>query len=66
MEKQKKLYLVQGNAKVFNDIVKRDVEEVTWATSEAKARSNIAFRIKKQLGLSADSKLSIDGSVTLL
>lgn len=66
MKKQMKHYRVQGNAKSFGEIVKRNIDEETYAVSEAKARNNVAYRIKRKLGLSGDSKLIIDGPVTEL
>lgn len=64
--KEKKRYRVQGNAKSFGNIVKRNIDEETYAVSEAKARNNIAYRVKRELGLTGDSNLKIDGTVTEL
>lgn len=59
-----KKYYFKGSATKFDKEIASNLDLSTLATSEAKARSNFIFQIKRQLGLERNAKISIIGNIT--
>lgn len=59
----KEWYLYDGPVMVFEHIVANKWKSYTFAPSEAKARSNLAFQAKKRLGLSNGAKVHLPGTI---
>lgn len=60
---EKSLYLYEGAVKIFNDIVISRWKGKTYATSEKRARVNLAYQCKKRLGRSSDTHILLPGSI---
>ncbi len=60
----KKLYAFKGAVQVFGKIAANNYAATTWAASEAKARSNIAFRFKQSMGYTASVPVKLLGKMT--
>lgn len=54
-------YIYDGPVKSFDRIVATSWHGETIANSEAKARSNLIYRYKKEKGLSATTKITLPG-----
>lgn len=56
-------YLYLGPVTQFGRCIANKWSGETWATSPSKARSNFIFRIKKELGLTANSRVELPGKI---
>ena len=59
----KNLYVYSGAVKCFDNIVADKWYGETYATSESKARNNLAFQYKKENGLEKTAKVTIPGKI---
>jgi hypothetical protein len=59
-------YSYEGPVKEFDRIVSSKWKATTYAQSEAKARSNLAFQYKKMYKKSASSKITLPGKIVLI
>ena len=64
MEKQKFNFSYFGNVKSFGKVVEEGYYAETIAVSEEKARSNFAYRYKREHGLTAGAKIELPGKIT--
>ena len=60
------LYSYDGPVKEFNTCVSENWKATTYAISEKKARSNLAYRFKKEHGLIARSRVSLPGKIVMV
>lgn len=58
-----KQYSYKGPVLEFEKIVTNNWEASTWAASPSKARSNLAFRFKKEHGKSCSAKITLPGKL---
>lgn len=56
-------YSYKGGVKVFDDLVAEHWEAETIAPSAARAKSNISYQFKKQMGLNSNVKVTLEGKV---
>lgn len=59
------LYSYNGPVLEFDRIVTNHWQAQTYATSEAKARSNLAYRFKRDTGRVPRSKITLPGKVVI-
>lgn len=59
-------YSYEGPVMEFDKIVANNWKSSTVATSEAKARSNLAYQFKKQFGKTPNSKITLPGKIKQL
>ena len=59
------LYKYSGAVKRFGLVVHSHWKGYTYAVSEAKARSNLTYRFKKEYGLLPNTKITLPGRVEL-
>lgn len=59
------LYSYNGPVCEFNKIVSNCWKGQTYATSEAKARSNLAYKFKKETGRVPRSKITLPGKIVV-
>lgn len=57
------LYLYDGPVLEFDKIIANRWKGQTYAVSEAKARSNLAFQFKRETGKVPRSKITLPGKV---
>ncbi len=57
-------FTYNGPVKSFDNILTSRWKAETNAFSEARARSNLAYRYKKEHGLSESTKITLTGSLT--
>ncbi len=57
-------YIYEGPVKLFGQIVQRNWVGETMAVSEAKARSNLAYRWKREHKKTAASAVTLPGKLT--
>lgn len=57
------LYSYSGPVLEFDRIVSNRWSAQTYATSEAKARSNLIFQFKKETGRAPRSKITLPGKI---
>lgn len=57
-------YSYNGPVLEFDKVITNNWTGTTYAVSEKKAKSNLAFRFKKQYGKSTGSKITLPGKVT--
>lgn len=64
--KEKNLYLAEGS--VFDNFDREigRVMEKSWAVSKAKAKSNILYNFKQEMGLEPYAKLTFVGTIVQL
>lgn len=60
------LYSYDGPVLEFERIIANNWKSDTWATSERKARANLAYRFKMETGRSPRSRISIPGKLYLV
>lgn len=60
-----RFYTYDGPVLEFERIVAEHWLGFTYATSEKKARSNLAHKFKMQTGRTANSKISMPGKLTI-
>lgn len=56
-------YIYHGPVMKFDTCVEKEWRGTTYAVSEAKARSNLIFRYKKERGLLPNTKISLPGKM---
>ena len=56
-------YRYSGPVKEFDRIISDNWTAETSAVSEAKARTNLSYRYKKQTGRAAASKITLPGKI---
>lgn len=61
-----KQYEYRGPVMEFDTCVERDWKATTWAPSEKKALSNLAYRYKKEHNRTARAKITLPGKVALV
>lgn len=59
------LYVYEGPVMLFDKCVAHRWESSTYAVSEKKARSNLAYQYKKQNNLAANTKINLPGSIAV-
>lgn len=59
------LYLYDGPVLEFDKIVTNRWQGQTYAVSEAKARSNLAFQFKRETGKVPRSKITLPGKIVV-
>ncbi len=59
------LYSYDGAVLEFDKIVANHWKSQTYATSEAKARSNLAFQFKRETGRVPRSKITLPGKIVV-
>lgn len=64
MTKGNKTWFYSGPVMKFDICVERNWTATTWAPTEKKARSNLAYRYKKEHGYERTAKISLPGSLT--
>ena len=60
------LYSYDGPIKEFDDIISSRWQATTYATSEKKARSNLAYRYKKEHKKTPNALIKLPGKITLV
>ena len=63
MEERSK-YVYDGPVLEFDNVIADQWKGETLATSEKKARSNLAYQFKKQYNRTAGSKITLPGTIT--
>lgn len=58
-------YIYDGPVREFNDVISSRWQASTYTVSEAKARSNLVYRYKKEHGKDASTKISLPGKIIL-
>lgn len=66
MGEKKQLYVYEGIVKEFDNIVSRDWKGSTYAVSEKKAKSNLAYQYKKTHNKVASTKITLPGEVKMV
>ena len=61
-----KQYLYEGPVMEFERCITPQWRATTWAVSPSKAKSNLAFRFKKENGKATNSKISLPGKVVVV
>ena len=61
-----KVYSYRGPVMVFDKCVEHYWTRETTASSEKKARSNLAYQYKKEMGLIPQTKVSITGKLKII
>lgn len=56
-------YRYDGPVMRFEDCVQHRWKASTYATSEAKAKSNLTYRYKKENGLTPNTKITLPGKL---
>jgi hypothetical protein len=59
-------YLYEGPVEVFGKVVARHWSGTTYAPSEKKARSNLAYRYKKDNDMIPGTRVTLPGKITVL
>lgn len=57
-------FLLEGYVESYGTVKIRNVIEETIAVSEAKAKTNIEYRMKKRCNMIPSSKLNFHGTIT--
>ena len=60
------LYMYKGPVEQFDRVLEYNWEAYTYAVSEAKARSNIAYQYKKQTHRVPNSRIDLPGIITYI
>lgn len=60
----KKTYHYQGPVMMFDNCVMSSWSAETWATSAAKAKSNLIYRYKQDNNLAPNAKITLPGKIT--
>lgn len=61
-----RLWEYNGPVMAFENVIDRNFKAKTQATSEAKAKANLAFRYKKSHGLMPGAKITLPGKLSLV
>lgn len=59
-----KLYSYDGPVEEFGRCISNRWHGETWATSKAKARSNLTYQCKKELNRVANTRITLPGDIT--
>ena len=59
-------YYYNGPVKIFDRFVSDHWESETVAVSETKARSNLSYRYKKLHNLTASTRVTLPGEITII
>lgn len=59
-------YVYQGPIVLFGRCVANNWKAETFAESEKKARSNLAYQAKKACNISANSKVTLPGKIKIV
>ncbi len=59
-------YSYNGPVMSFDICVEHDWKASTYAASEKKARSNLAYRYKKEHGRASNSKITLPGKLVVV
>ena len=59
-------YIYKGPIKKFDTMVETNWTGTTYAISETKARSNLAYQYKKNNNLTARARVSLPGKIELV
>lgn len=59
------LYQYEGPVMQFENCIKQKWKASTYASSQAKAKSNLAYRYKKENGLVPNAKITLPGKLVL-
>jgi len=62
----KSKYYYSGSVYEFNECVNQHWEGSTYAISEDKARSNLAYQYKRSHNKTSDTKISLPGKIRLV
>lgn len=65
MYKKRKTYSYRGPVMNFDTCIERNWETETWAPSEKKALSNLAFRYKRDHNMAKNCKITLPGKIEL-
>lgn len=57
-------YSYEGPVKSFDDVIHRCWSASTYAVSEKRARTNLAYRYRKEHGMSAETRITLPGKIT--
>ena len=57
-------FIYSGPVKEFDKVVMNNWSGSTYAPSEKKARSNLAYQFKKEYGKTKDTKITLPGKIT--
>ena len=60
----KSLYFYEGPVMRFENCIMSKWKASTYASSEAKARSNLIYRFKMENGLIPETKISLPGKIS--
>lgn len=63
MDKPMKKYTYTGPVMRFNECVANEWTDVTYAPTKAKARSNLAYKFKKQFNLVPSARITLPGKI---
>lgn len=66
MGERRQLYVYEGIVKEFDNIVSRNWKGSTYAVSEKKAKSNLAYQYKKTHNKVAATKITLPDKVELV
>lgn len=61
-----RVYEFKGAILLFDRIIASDYTATTTAPSVRKARSNITYRCKKELGYDKNARISLSGAFTII
>ena len=59
-------YRYRGPVKEFDNIINSRWDATTYAVTEAKAKSNLVYRYKREHGKAADCKITLPGKIELI
>ena len=59
-------YLYSGPVKEFDTVINNRWEATTRAPSEAKARSNLVYRYKREHGKAPNSQIKLPGKIKMI
>ena len=65
MVQQNKQYVYSGPVMEFDNCIERNWKASTWAMSDKKALSNLAFRYKRDHNRAPNAKITLPGKITL-
>lgn len=60
------LYSYEGPVMLFDRCVAQCWQSSTYAQSEKKAKSNLAYQYKKQNNLAANAKINLPGKIAII
>lgn len=60
------LYMYEGPVKEFDTCIRNYWKATTYAVSEKKARTNLAYRYKKETNRTSNANITLPGKITLV